>query len=351
MKKLLLILLFSVFLITPCYAEPYDSAELHDALPEDTSELLEGAELSPQESLGKIGDAFTDAVASGLGGAIKRALAVIAVAVICAALTVFSGSMPEYVSLGGCAAVAVISVNEVSSFITSAQQVIDILSGFSKTLLPAMCAASAACGTLGTATAKYAASVLFMDAFVSFSQGIILPIIYAFLAVSISAAAFGSRPLSDIAAALKRLCSLFMTAAALGFTVYISISSVVASGGDAVASKLTKTAISTVLPVVGSMISDAASTVVAGAQVMRNSVGVFGMLALLAVCAVPFAAMGLNYLSYKLAAFAVRAFGCDKLSELTSGIAAAIGMILGLAGCCAIILFVSMAISIKAVSI
>ena len=45
----------------------------------------------------------------------------------------------------------------------------------------------------------------------------------------------------------------------------------------------------------------------------------------------------------------MKAFGCHQLAALTDCIGAAIGMILGLAGCCAIILFVSMAISIKAV--
>ena len=140
-----------------------------------------------------------------------------------------------------------------------------------------------------------------------------------------------------------------MIAVSLGFTAYISISSIVASGGDAVASKFAKTAISTALPVVGSIISDAASTVVAGAEAMRNTVGVFGMLALLAVCVSPFAVMAVNYLGYKLTAAAVKAFGCHKLASLTDCIGSAIGMILGLAGCCAIILFVSMAISIKAV--
>ena len=82
---------------------------------------------------------------------------------------------------------------------------------------------------------------------------------------------------------------------------------------------------------------------------MRNTVGIFGMLALLAVCVSPFAIMAVNYLGYKLTAAAVRAFGCRKLASLTDCIGSAIGMVLGLAGCCAIILFVSMAISIKAV--
>lgn len=349
MKKLIFILIFSAFLITPCYAAPYDDSQLHDSLPDYADELVGDTAQSPQDGLSRLGSAFTEAVSGGLGGVIKRALSIIAVAMICAVLTVFCDDAPEYVTLGGCAAIAIISVADVNSFISSGSEVITTLSGFSKTLLPAMCAASAACGTLSSATVKYAASVLFMDSFVTVAQSVILPLIHAYLAISIAAASFANKCLGDISSLLKRVSTLLMIAVALGFTAYISISSIVASGGDAVASKFAKTAISTALPVVGSIISDAASTVVAGAETMRNTVGVFGMLALLAVCVSPFAVMAVNYLGYKLTAAAVKAFGCHKLASLTYCIGSAIGMILGLAGCCAIILFVSMAISIKAV--
>lgn len=350
MKKFaLMIFLISVLLITPCYAEAYDDSSLHNALPDYADGIAGEVGGDTQAGLDRVTEAFTNELSSGFKGAVTRALSIIAIAVICAVLTAFDDKTPEYVSLGGCAAIALISIADVNSFASAGTGVINALSVFSKALLPAMCAASAACGTIGAATVKYAASVLFMDAFVTVSQSVILPLIYAYLAAAVAAAAFKNARLSDIAGLIKKLCIFLMTAVALIFTIYISISSIVASGGDAVASKVAKTAISTALPVVGGIISDAASTVVAGAEAIRNGVGVFGMLALLAVCAAPFALLALNYLTYKLTSAAVRTFGCDRLSELTSSIGSAIGMMLGLAGSCAIILFVSMTISIKAV--
>ena len=268
MKKLIFIFIFSLLLITPCSAAPYDEASLQDSLPDYARNLAGEATQPASEGLERIESAFTETLSGGLSGVIKRSLSIIAVAVICAVLTVFCDDAPEYVSLGGCAAIAIISVSDVNSFVSSGADVITALSGFSKTLLPAMCAASAACGTLSSATVKYAASVLFLDSFVTIAQSVILPVIYAYLAAGMASSSFGSKSLKDISALLKRACTLLMTAAALGFTAYISISSIVASGGDAVASKLAKTAISTALPVVGGIISDAAGTVVAGAEAM-----------------------------------------------------------------------------------
>ena len=158
MKKLLFIIIFSALLTAPCRAEPYDEAELTASLPDYAEELAEDTNSSPQAALDGVAEAFTEELGSGIGGAVKRALSIVAVALICAVLTVFCNDSPEYVQLSGCAAVTLLSVGEVNSFISSGASVITAISGFSKTLLPAMCAAGAACGTLGSASVKYAAS-------------------------------------------------------------------------------------------------------------------------------------------------------------------------------------------------
>lgn len=349
MKKLMLIIAFAILLASPCYAELYDENELRSALPEYAGKLIDDEVSDADKSLSKLVDELKAKVSENAGAALKRSIAIIAVAMICSLLNVFSKDSPDYVTLGGCAAIAVISIADVNSFINSSADVLNSISLFSKTLLPALCAAGAACGTLGSATVKYAASVLFMDAFVTTAQYVILPLIYAYLAVHIAAVSMNNKSLTGVSKLIKWLCTCLMTFIALAFTVYISLSAVIASGGDAVASKFTKTAISTALPVVGSIISDAASTVVAGAEALRNTVGVFGMLAVLAICIAPFAVLGLNYLTYKAAAAMIQVFKNEKLSSLADGIGSAIGMLLGLIGCCAVILFISIGISIKAV--
>lgn len=349
MKKLLLIIVFASILTGSCYAELYDQNELRDALPGYADELIGDDTADTDKSLGKLAEEFKESISGNMGAALKKSAAIIAVTMICSVLNVFSEDSPDYVSLGGCAAIAVISIADMNSFINSCADVVNSISVFSKALLPALCAAGAACGTLGSATVKYAASVLFMDAFVTTAQFVIMPLIYAYLAVHIAAVSMNNKSLSGVSKLIKWLCTTLMTFIALAFTVYIGLSSVIASGGDAVASKFTKTAISTALPVVGSIISDAASTVVAGAEALRNSVGVFGMLAVLSICIAPFAVMGINYLTYKAAAAMMQVFRADKLSSLADGIGSAIGMLLGLIGCCAVILFISIGISIKAV--
>ena len=209
MKKLIFIFIFSLLLITPCSAAPYDEASLQDSLPDYARNLAGEATQPASEGLERIESAFTETLSGGLSGVIKRSLSIIAVAIICAVLTMFCDDAPEYVSLGGCAAIAIISVSDVNSFVSSGADVITALSGFSKTLLPAMCAASAACGTLSSATVKYAASVLFLDSFVTIAQSVILPVIYAYLAAGIASSSFGSKSLTGYIRTFKACMHAF----------------------------------------------------------------------------------------------------------------------------------------------
>lgn len=57
---------------------------------------------------------------------------------------------------------------------------------------------------------------------------------------------------------------------------------------DALAARVTKTAVSAALPVVGSILSDAASTLAAAAGTLKATIGIFGLLAVAAICLPPF---------------------------------------------------------------
>ena len=104
------------------------------------------------------------------------------------------------------------------------------------------------------------------------------------------------------------------------------------------------------LPVVGGVISDAASTVVAGAGLLKSAVGAFGLIAAASVCLVPFLMLGLRYLCYKAAAALAAAFADRRVSGLINELGGVFGMVLGVVGAAALMLFISIISVTKAVS-
>lgn len=352
MKKILPTIIIIIFLlIIPAAADNLiNQNELNDAVPDDVLELIDD---DTDISLKNIFSELKSKAISTFSETERRAVSIIIVALLCGILNIFdvSEKTPDYIYLCACAAISVICIGDMGSYIEKATDALNELNMFSKAALPAMCTACAACGAVGSAAAKYAASALFMDVFITAAQNIIVPLIYTYLAVVIAQTAFDNQSLVGISKLLKWGCTSLMTLFTITFTAYMSISSAIASSTDAVATKLTKTAISAALPVVGGIISDAASSVVAGAEVIKNTAGVFGLIAVLGICAAPFAIFGINYLVYKAAAVIVSAFSVPKLSALISGIGSAFGLLLGLLGSCGIFIFISIMTCIKAVSI
>ena len=94
---------------------------------------------------------------------------------------------------------------------------------------------------------------------------------------------------------------------------------------------------------------DAAETVLAGAGMLKNTIGVFGMLAILAACAYPFLQLGVQYLLYKLTAYLASVVGAPGLCKLIDGLGGAFGLILGMTGGCALLLLISVLASVGAV--
>ena len=161
--------------------------------------------------------------------------------------------------------------------------------------------------------------------------------------------------LQKIGQGLRKCAAWALTALMLVFTGFLSVTGAApparsASAADALSTQLTRTAIATAVPVVGSIISDAAGTVLAGAGMLKGAIGVFGLLAVLAICLTPFITMAVQYLLYKLAAFLAGTVTQEPLADLIDALGSAFGLMLGMTGSCALALLISIISSVSVVS-
>ncbi len=322
-------------------ADELDTESLVSALPAEAAEALDG--VSPLDTGDGALDAVADYALGVLGGVIADAagnvLRVMAVAILCSAVSGAAGSGAGWVTLGGVAAVAVLCLGDVNSFAAMGRETVESISAFSKTLLPMLCTAAAVSGTGGSAAAKYAATEMFLQLLTALAEQVVFPLICAYAAAVTASCAFSDGRMEGVARLMKRCCRTLLVGLVSIFTAYLSLSGLVASSTDAVAVKAAKAAISTLLPVVGSVASGAAGAVLAGAGVIKSAVGAFGLAAVLAICTVPFLRLGAYYLLFKAAAALSSAMAGAHIGRLIDGIADVYGMILGLVGAAALFLF------------
>ncbi|MCL2401325.1 MAG: stage III sporulation protein AE [Oscillospiraceae bacterium] len=277
-----------------------------------------------------------------LRSGLRDAVLIILIAILCSLVsTTFGGAGANYAVLAGVLAIAAVSVTSANSFIGLGRQTLNELDAFSKMLLPALTGAAASSGAITSAAAKYAATVLFMNIMIMISNGIIMPLILAYIAVSIADAVSVSTTLAGAGELLKWLAKTILTVIIIAFIAYMAITGVITGTSDAVAIRAAKVAISTVLPVVGSIIADASETMLVGASVLRNAVGIFGLLAVSAICIIPFLRLGVSYLLFKAAGAISGAIADKKIGGLVNAISSAFGLALAMVGVSALMMYVS----------
>jgi stage III sporulation protein AE len=121
----------------------------------------------------------------------------------------------------------------------------------------------------------------------------------------------------------------------------MGITGVVSGSADAAALKAAKLTFSGVVPVVGGILSDASEAVLVGAGLVKNAVGVYGLLAVLAIWIGPFIKIGAQYLLLKMTHALCGAFSADTAGKLIQDFSTAMGLLLAATAAICVLFLVS----------
>ena len=354
MKKLCIVLLLFLALVTPARGAELPE-DLLRAAPEGTEELLsDGNVTSFTDGIASIWNKVTAGIGNIFRSRLRDVVVLLLVVLLCGVVDgTFQGTaakrLTNYTPMAGAVSITLLSAGSLHSLIGLGAETIGQLSMFSKVLLPTLAAATAASGSIGRATVQQVGAVFLVDVLLSLINGLLLPLVYLYIGAITASAMLPGGQLGGVAEALKKIITWLLTGAMVLFTGYLTVTNIISGSTDAMTVKLAKSAISGVVPVVGSIIADASETVLAGAGVLKNTIGVFGMLAVLSACILPFVQLGIQYLLYKLAAFVSATVGPPPMVKLLSGLGGAFGLVLGMTGACALLLMVSILASVAAV--
>lgn len=368
MKKLLTVLAAALLLFPTLMSSGYaenttDSVarmaginEAESLLPDEAREISgslgRDGQYDAQGALSRLFDKCVEELRREVKENVSDVLGLVAIAV-CSGLTgsfAKDAAIRDYISIAGVCAAAGTLIGGVDGLVEQTSTALTQMSDYSRAALPAVFTAAGVCGVLVSASARCAAVCIAIDMLMSLAQGFVIPLVYAYLALSLSGAIFENPVLKSCQRFAKWLATTFMTGFTILFSGYIGLTGIVTSGVDAVAARTARTVISTALPVVGGIISDAAATVLSAAGIIKNSAGALGLVAVAALCAVPFAALSAKLLLFRAAACACDMVPNAKLSSFINDVGTALGILLGLVGCCAIMLFISFTTAIRMVS-
>ena len=308
-----------------------------------------------EDSMGdRLGTLFQDGLEQGtvfLRRSIGTGVRILAVVLLCGlAEGACVQKLPLSVTkVAGALAVTALSVSNVDAMIGLGRETVGKMSVFSDALLPVMAGLSAATGKIKSAALHQGVTVLFIRLLIGLIDSLLVPLVYAYVAVCCAYAALGNEGLKKLSALLKGGVTTALTGILLAFVGYLTMSGAISGSADAAAVKATKMAISRAIPVVGGILADAAESVLLGAGLLKGSVGAAGLLVVLAICIGPFFQVAFHYLTYRTAAALTATVADARLSGLLDSIGVAFGLVLGMTGACALLLLFSIVSSVSVV--
>ena len=338
---------------TDALQEALDLPALEEAV-RDNALMPEVSALSPGDLGEGIGAIFQQSI-SYLGGywtgAARTAGIVISITLLCMLVKLLAPNGPQTaVQVAGALAITAACAGSLQQLVGLGVQTIEELQEFSTALLPTLAAAVVATGAPTASSAIYVATVFFGSLLTLVFTSVFVPMIYAYVVAGAADAALGG----DLLTRIGGLCKWVVTSGMkLLLTVYLgwlTITGIISGSADAATIKAAKLALSTAVPVVGSIISDASETVLVSASLLKNGIGVFGMLAVFSIASLPFLRIGIHYLAFKLTAAVAGSLDNGGLGKLIDVLTGAMGMLLAMTGIGALQLLFSIVCSMKAVT-
>jgi len=342
MRRLLCIVITVLLLTTSAHAAP-----LPDFLPEGLAEAMEGEALSGGVTW--LAETARTALRDMAREAVRGAALLALVAIICGAaegLAEGAGdAAARYVPYCGVLAATALAAGDLKSLIGLGAQTVDELGTLAKLLLPTLSAAMAAGGFVSTAGVWQVTTLMVCDLLSDLTARLLLPLVYCYIAAAAAGAMLDESRLDLLADGIEKLVTGALTALVTAFTAYLTLAGVLTGSADRTAVRVAKLTLSGTVPVVGGVLSDAAESVLAAAGTLRGTVGAAGVFAIGAVCLVPLLRLGLQFLLYRLAAFAAGLVGSKALGEYLDRLGGAFALVFAMTAACALLLLVALLVA------
>lgn len=346
MRKLVIILVLLLNIALPVmgmeFTAPPAPEEAQTNMPKESGTFGEDLWYIIKSAIGKLRPDFTEAMHS--------CVSLTAVVMLVSMLQTFTGTAKQVADLACTLTISIILIQPANSMIQLGIQTVEELGEYGKLLIPVMTAAMAAEGGVTTSAALYTATIAFNTILTAAITKLVVPMIYIYIVLCIATSAIGDNVLKQTRDFIKWLMTWALKISIYLFTGYLGITGVISGTADASAIKAAKLAINGFVPVVGNIISDASETILVSAGVMKSSVGIYGMLVILATWVSPFLTIGSQYILLKITSCVCSVFGTKESIGLIEDFSGVMGFILAITGTVCLLLLISTVCFMKGVA-
>ena len=221
------------------------------------------------------------------------------------------------------------------------------LVGFMNSLIPILIVLMTYTGTAITSSLVQPV-LLFMINFIgNIIQNILIPVVLIVAVLAIISKISERAQITKITKFMKSSVTWFLGIMLTLFVGILSLEGTLTSSIDGITAKTTKAAVSSLIPVVGKILGDAVDSVLGCGVILKNAVGVVGVIVLIGICIIPLIKIGTLSIIYNLASGIIEPIADDKIVKLLEEMGGIFKLLFGIICALSVMLIIGVTLVVK----
>lgn len=362
-------IVFLLYMFTyTCFAEDSSESGVTEQAQAVFSELLSSLEEETKAALSEIGiddadytqllslspkrvvDAILELITGKMSEKLKAVGFVCALLVLSAVLEGFAqpgSTMHSVFSVFTTLLIVVSLLLPVSESLVQAFSAMELSSNFLLAYIPAFAGVISMSGKPLSSAAYSSVMIGLSNLLAQCNVKVFLPVVQVFFSLNIASSVQPKYAFNSLVAFFKKAVTVLLGFSATIFTGLLAIKGSLASAGDSVAVRGVKMLVGSAVPVVGSALSDAYTSVLGSITLIQNAVGIFGIVVFALMHVPVILDLLLWYLALSFTASVSEALGQKQAATLLNGIASTVSLVNTLVIFTAFILIISTGIMLN----
>lgn len=217
--------------------------------------------------------------------------------------------------------IATVIMTNFSSIIILSKEAVGNMISFIQLLFPLLMTLMLASGSVVSVNLVQPIILFIINLISNIFQSIIIPIILVGTALAIVSKISDRIQIDKLSKFLKSSSVWVIGILLTIFVGVLSIEGTLGSSVDGITAKTAKAAVSSFIPVVGKVLGDAVDTVIGCSAILKNAIGIVGVIVVIAICITPILKLAIITIIYHLTAALCEPIADSKIVSLISQMA------------------------------
>ena len=234
-----------------------------------------------------------------------------------------------------------------SSILTTIKDIIHNLIGFMNCLVPMLITLMLYTGSIVT-SGLLQPIILFVIEFVgNIIETLIIPVVSIITVLAIVSKISDKVQITKLTGFMKSSVVWFLGIMLTLFVGVISLEGTLTSSVDGITAKTAKAAVSSLIPVVGKILGDSVDTVLGCGIILKNAIGVVGVIIIIGICIMPVIKLATLSIMYSIASAIIEPLADSKIVKLLDEMGGIFKLLLAILSAVAVLLIIGTTIVIK----